>query len=100
MEEIKKGLQPAIDEFLAAHRGEWALHKRYRNNNGACVRRWQAARVASRGRVSGPARSAAAPRCSPAHMQMHSLMLAAVGLTVLKRTKPRPAADAAVAAAV
>lgn len=36
IEEIKKGLWPAIQEFLDAH-PEWILHKRYTNNNGLTI---------------------------------------------------------------
>jgi len=36
VEEIKKGLWPAIDEFLKEH-PEWSLEKRYTNNNGLTV---------------------------------------------------------------
>lgn len=36
VDEIKKGLWPAIDEFLASHL-EWILEKRYANNNGLTV---------------------------------------------------------------
>lgn len=32
-----KGLQPAIDEFLAEHAGEWRLVRQYTNNNGLTV---------------------------------------------------------------
>jgi hypothetical protein len=38
-EEIARGLQPAIDEFLAAHADEWCLHKHYANNNGLTILR-------------------------------------------------------------
>lgn len=36
VDEIAKGLQPAIDEFLASH-AEWSLDKKYTNNNGLTV---------------------------------------------------------------
>lgn len=36
VEEITKGLWPAIEEFLAAH-PEWVMHKRYTNNNGLTI---------------------------------------------------------------
>lgn len=36
IEEIKRGLWPAIQEFLDAH-PEWILHKRYTNNNGLTI---------------------------------------------------------------
>lgn len=36
VDEICKGLQPAIDEFLKEHT-EWKLHSRYTNNNGLSV---------------------------------------------------------------
>jgi hypothetical protein len=36
VEEITKGLWPAIEEFLAAH-PEWKLRERYTNNNGLTV---------------------------------------------------------------
>ena len=36
VEEICKGLQPAIDEFLAQH-PEWKLHSKYTNNNGLTI---------------------------------------------------------------
>ena len=35
--ELKVGLWPAVEEFLEAHQGEWALHERYKNNNGLTV---------------------------------------------------------------
>lgn len=35
-EEIRKGLWPAVEEFLAAH-PEWKLHHRYTNNNGLTI---------------------------------------------------------------
>jgi hypothetical protein len=38
LEEIVKGLWPAVTEFLAAH-PEWVLEKRYENNNGLTVLR-------------------------------------------------------------
>jgi hypothetical protein len=36
IEEIKRGLWPAIQEFLDTH-PEWKLHKRYTNNNGLTI---------------------------------------------------------------
>lgn len=36
VEEINRGLQPAIDEFLAEH-PEWRLRQRFWNNNGLTV---------------------------------------------------------------
>jgi hypothetical protein len=36
IEEIKKGLGPAIDEFLIQH-PEWKLHEKYKNNNGLTI---------------------------------------------------------------
>ncbi len=36
VEEITRGLQPAIDEFLATH-PEWKLHEVYTNNNGLTI---------------------------------------------------------------
>jgi hypothetical protein len=36
VDEIKKGLWPAIDEFLIKH-PEWKLHKKYTNNNGLTI---------------------------------------------------------------
>jgi hypothetical protein len=36
VEEITKGLWPAIEEFLAEH-PEWVLHERYTNNNGLTI---------------------------------------------------------------
>ena len=36
IEEITKGLWPAVEEFLAAH-PEWVLEHRYKNNNGLTV---------------------------------------------------------------
>ena len=36
VEEITKGLWPAIDEFLKEH-PEWKLEKRYTNNNGLTI---------------------------------------------------------------
>jgi hypothetical protein len=39
-EEIKKGLWPAVEEFLVAH-PEWSLEKRYMNNNGLTILRRQ-----------------------------------------------------------
>jgi len=37
VEEITKGLWPAVDEFLRKHEGKWELKKRYFNNNGLTV---------------------------------------------------------------
>ena len=36
IEDICRGLQPAIDEFLAEH-PEWKVHVRYTNNNGLTI---------------------------------------------------------------
>jgi hypothetical protein len=36
IDEIKKGLVPAIDEFLSMH-PEWSLHKKYTHNNGLTI---------------------------------------------------------------
>jgi cephalosporin hydroxylase len=36
IDEIKKGLWPAVEEFLAEH-PEWTLHERFTNNNGLTV---------------------------------------------------------------
>lgn len=36
IDEIMKGLWPAVDEFLSSH-PEWVLHERYTNNNGLTV---------------------------------------------------------------
>ena len=36
VEEITKGLWPAIDEFLSLNQ-EWTLHERYFNNNGLTI---------------------------------------------------------------
>jgi hypothetical protein len=36
VDEVTKGLWPAVEEFLAAH-GEWALKRRYTNNNGLTI---------------------------------------------------------------
>lgn len=41
VEEITKGLWPAVTEFLAEH-PEWVLEKRYENNNGLTVLRREA----------------------------------------------------------
>lgn len=38
-EEARRGLWPAIEEFLAAHTGEWALQDRFEHNNGLTVLR-------------------------------------------------------------
>lgn len=35
--EIEKGLWPAVTEFLEANASEWALEKRFENNNGLTV---------------------------------------------------------------
>ena len=35
--EIRKGLWPAIEEFLAENVGTWELIKRYTNNNGLTI---------------------------------------------------------------
>jgi len=37
VEEITKGLWPAVDEFLRKHEGKWELKKRYFNNNGLTI---------------------------------------------------------------
>ena len=37
VEEIARGLQPAIDEFLAAHGDEWRLRQHFPNNNGLTI---------------------------------------------------------------
>jgi FkbM family methyltransferase len=37
VEEINKGLWPAIDEFLKENKDEWELHMRYWNNNGLTI---------------------------------------------------------------
>jgi hypothetical protein len=39
VEEITRGLWPAIQEFLDAHPTEWVLEKRYTNNNGLTILR-------------------------------------------------------------
>jgi hypothetical protein len=39
VEEINRGLWPAIQEFLDAHPTEWVLEKRYTNNNGLTILR-------------------------------------------------------------
>ena len=36
IEEIQKGLWPAIDEFLISN-PEWVLHERFTNNNGLTI---------------------------------------------------------------
>jgi hypothetical protein len=36
LEEINRGLWPAVDEFLKEH-PEWTLEKRYTNNNGLTI---------------------------------------------------------------
>jgi hypothetical protein len=38
LDEIRKGLWPAIEEFLSAH-PEWVLEKRFTNNNGLTILR-------------------------------------------------------------
>jgi hypothetical protein len=38
IEEITRGLWPAVEEFLEQH-PEWTLHKRYMNNNGLTILR-------------------------------------------------------------
>jgi hypothetical protein len=35
--ELRLGLWPAVEEFLAAHQKEWVLQQRYTNNNGLTV---------------------------------------------------------------
>lgn len=37
VDEIKKGLWPAVEEFLEAYKSEWVLHERFTNNNGLTV---------------------------------------------------------------
>jgi len=37
VEEITKGLWPAVDEFLRKNEGKWELKKRYFNNNGLTI---------------------------------------------------------------
>jgi cephalosporin hydroxylase len=37
VEDLSRGLRPAIEEFLADCRGEWELHTHYVNNNGLTV---------------------------------------------------------------
>jgi len=37
IDEVSRGLKPAITEFLAAHGDEWELHERFANNNGLTV---------------------------------------------------------------
>lgn len=37
VEEITKGLWPAVDEFLRKYEGKWELKKRYFNNNGLTI---------------------------------------------------------------
>ncbi len=39
VEEINRGLWPAVQEFLDAHPTEWVLEKRYTNNNGLTILR-------------------------------------------------------------
>jgi hypothetical protein len=36
VEEITRGLQPAIDEFLESH-SEWEVHETFTHNNGLTV---------------------------------------------------------------
>jgi hypothetical protein len=36
VEEINRGIWPAIDEFLAVH-PEWTIERRYINNNGLTI---------------------------------------------------------------
>jgi len=36
LDEINKGLWPAIDDFLASHK-DWVLHERFVNNNGLTI---------------------------------------------------------------
>jgi hypothetical protein len=36
VDEIRRGLWPAITDFLVEHR-DWVIHKRYRNNNGLTI---------------------------------------------------------------
>jgi len=36
VDEITKGLWPAVEEFLASHK-EWVLHERFINNNGLTI---------------------------------------------------------------
>jgi len=38
LEEINKGLWPAIDEFLVSNK-DWVLHERFVNNNGLTILR-------------------------------------------------------------
>lgn len=38
VEEITRGLKPAVNEFLTQHR-EWTMHAHYRNNNGLTILR-------------------------------------------------------------
>ena len=37
VDEITKGLWPAVEEFLAEHADTWELQKRYTNNNGLTI---------------------------------------------------------------
>lgn len=37
IDEITRGLWPAVEEFLAEHENEWKLHERYTNNNGLTI---------------------------------------------------------------
>lgn len=39
LDEITKGLQPAVDEFLEFHKGEWVVDNVWTNNNGLTVLR-------------------------------------------------------------
>jgi hypothetical protein len=36
-EEVTTGLRRALDEFLAANTGTWAVHAHYTNNHGLTV---------------------------------------------------------------
>lgn len=37
IEEVRKGLWSAIQEFLDKYNNQWTLHKRYTNNNGPTI---------------------------------------------------------------
>lgn len=37
IEEITRGIWPAIEEFIETHKNEWKLHERYTNNNGLTI---------------------------------------------------------------
>jgi len=37
VEEINKGLWPAVKEFLETHEGKWEIKERYTNNNGLTI---------------------------------------------------------------